>query len=47
MVKNRTIKVKSIKNEEILIITTKKIKIKTVIIIMIIMIIKNCNCVKL
>ena len=47
MVKTRTIKVKSIKNEEIVIITTIIITIKTVTNKMLIMIINNCNPIKL
>ena len=40
MVKTRTINIRSIKNEEILMITTTIIKIKTVTITMVIIIIK-------
>ena len=47
MVKTRTIKVKNIENEEIIMITTIIITIKTIIKIMIIMIIRNCNRIKL
>ena len=50
MIKNRTINVKSIKNEEILMTKTIQITIKTVIItilIMIIMMIKIRNRIKL
>lgn len=46
MAKTRTVKVKDNKNEEILMIT-KIITIKTVIITMTIMTIKNCNLTKL
>ena len=48
MVETRTIKVKSIKNKGILMTATIIVTIKTVIItIAIIMIIKNCNRIKL
>ena len=47
MVKTRTIKVKSIKNEELVIITTIIITIKTVTKKILIMIIKSCNHIKL
>ena len=47
MVKTRTIKVKNIENEEIIMITTIIITTKTIIKIMIIMIIRNCNRIKL
>ena len=46
MVKTRTIQIKSIENEEIVMITTIILTIKSVI-IMLIMIIKNCNYIKL
>ena len=46
MVKTRTILIKGIENEEIVMITTIILTIKSVI-IMLIIIIKNCNCIKL
>ena len=46
MVKTRTILIKGIENEEIVMITTIILTIKSVI-IMLIMIIKNCNYIKL